>query len=160
MSVTTAGDASAYLTIEGDGSYVTNTAGEPLNIALGDSTTGINDEAITTLTAAVDITNNAADASTTTVGLESGNTNLSDATANTGEVTFIVTENGGTLNTDGSNGAIVTFTLTGPNSDGAPQNLDPSATNTASIDITINTVDDDVAGSSASTASELIIVAE
>ncbi|WP_199517484.1 hypothetical protein [Haloferax sp. Atlit-12N] len=71
VSVDTAGDASAFLTLTGDGVYVTDdSATGTLTIDLGGpGEAGFNQHAVTTVTDIVTIANNAADGSTTYVGV-------------------------------------------------------------------------------------------
>ncbi|WP_158250832.1 polymer-forming cytoskeletal protein [Haloferax marisrubri] len=71
VSVDTAGDASAFLTLTGDGVYVSDdSATGTLTIDLGGpSAAGFNQNAVTTVTDIVTIANNAADGSPTYVGV-------------------------------------------------------------------------------------------
>ncbi|ADQ68705.1 hypothetical protein C499_13200 [Halogeometricum borinquense DSM 11551] len=157
VSVSTAGDASAFLTITGDDEYVTDDSGDgTLTIDLGgpdgnDGASGFNEEAITTLTDVVTITNNASDGSSATVGVSTDG--AADASAN-GSATLLLQDG----NTDV---AEVTFSVGGEdtNSIGSGSAKTLATGESAYLDVKIDTRQDTLDNSNADTG-DLTIVAE
>ncbi|WP_435066174.1 hypothetical protein [Halobaculum sp. EA56] len=153
--MSTAGDASAFLSITGDDQYVTDDSGDgTLTIDLGGpGDSGFNQEAVTTLDGVVTITNNAADDSSATVGVSTEGVD----TASAGGSASLLVE-------DGDNNAVayVTFYVgpTGENSvgDGATQTIDVG--NSAELDVEIDTRDQTLTDNSDAPTSGLTIVAE
>jgi len=153
VSIETAGDNSAFLTIEGDDDYVTDNSDGALTIDLaGPSDSGFNDEAITTVDGVVTITNNAADDSSTTVGVSDAGPE--DASAN-GSASLVV------QNDSDEDVAVVTFYVgeTGSNSVGSDETQTLDTGESAELDVEIDTRDDTVSNSGAPTGG-LTIVAE
>lgn len=157
VSVQTAGDGSAFLTIEGDDEYVTDDSnGGTLAINLtGSEGSGFNQEAITTITDVVTITNNAADGSSTTVGVS--NESPASADAN-GSTSLLITEN---QDGSGDNVAVVTFYVgdEGTNSINNGSTVELSTGSKAQLDVEIDTTSSTLESTSAPTGG-LTIVAE
>ncbi|WP_218011970.1 hypothetical protein [Natrinema sp. CBA1119] len=155
VDVNTAGDNSAYLTITGNSSYVTNADnGETLTIDLGGpegEDGGFNQNAIITLEDVVEITNNSADGESTTVGVSpEGASN--DPTAY-GEASLL-------LQDGNNNEAVVTFYVgkSGDNSIGSGSTINVGSGDSVYLDIEIGTTDDTLDDPGASTG-DLTIVA-
>ncbi|WP_042663315.1 hypothetical protein [Haloferax sp. ATB1] len=139
VSVDTAGDANAYLTIEGDDNYVSNDNSDTLTINLGgadDSTDrGFNQNAVTTLSDVVTITNNSADGTGATVGVST------DAPSNSptasGNASFVFGD--GSYNEV----AVVTFYVGDASTDaiGSGSTVDLSSGSSAALDVEIDTTD-------------------
>ncbi|GAA0217881.1 hypothetical protein [Halobaculum roseum] len=153
VEVSTAGDASAFLTITGDDQYVTDDSGDgTLTIDLGGpDSNGFNQEAVTTLDGVVTITNNAADDSSATVGVS---TDGADTAAAAGSASLLIEDGGDAV-------AEVTFYVGEQDAnsidDGSTQSID--AGNSAELDVKIDTRSDTLDDSDASTGG-LTIVAE
>jgi len=154
VSVNTAGDDSALLALSGDDEYVTNNTSGTLTIDLGSLTNGLNDDAITKITDAVTITNNApsgADDSSTTVGLSTSSPgNVSGS--GSGSVTVTVE--------DGNSGyADVTFNIDSTEGDSfntTGSTTDLTSGDSAYLDVKVDTTIDDT---NASADNTLTIVA-
>ncbi|MGB9956597.1 hypothetical protein ACOZ4B_09440 [Haloferax prahovense] len=140
VSVDTAGDANAYLTIEGDDNYVSNDNSDTLTINLGgadDSGTdrGFNQNAVTTLSDVVTITNNSADGTGATVGVST------DAPSNSptasGSASFVFGDGSGNAV------AVVTFYVGDASTDAidSGSTVDLSSGNSAALDVEIDTTD-------------------
>lgn len=149
VDVNTAGDASAFLTITGDGTYVTDDSDNgTLTIDLGGSdSNGFNQEAITTLDGVVTITNNAADDSSATVGVSTADPG--EASAN-GSATLKITDE------DGNGVAVVTFYV----GDEDTKTETVSAGNSVELDVEIDTRQSTIDSSSAQTGGLTIIATE
>lgn len=88
VSVTTAGDASGFLQLSGDGSYVTDDSSGALTLDLGQATSGdgFNEEARTVVEGIVTATNNAADGENIDIGFDDGTgTQVAETTLNFGD---------------------------------------------------------------------------
>ncbi|MFT4948218.1 MAG: hypothetical protein ACI9CA_000338 [Natronomonas sp.] len=88
VSINTAGDAGGFLTLTGDGEYVTDdTTGDQLTFDLGQvgSTNAFNNEAKTVVEGVVTVTNNAADSEDITVGFEDSGSPTASTTLNIGD---------------------------------------------------------------------------
>lgn len=155
VDVSTAGDASAFLSMTGDGNYVTDNSDDgTLTIDLGGpEDTGFNQEALTTIDGVVTITNNAADDSSATIGVSTES--VEGAEAN-GSASLRI-QNG-----DDEDVAIVTFYVgeTEANSinDGSAQTVD--AGESAELDVEIDTRQDTIDESDAETGGLTIIATE
>lgn len=153
VEVSTAGDASAFLTITGDDQYVTDDSGDgTLTIDLGGSgNSGFNQEAVTTLDGVVTITNNAADDSSATVGVS---TDGADTAAAAGSASLLIEDGGDAV-------AEVTFYVgdTETNSVGSGSTMSLSSGGSAELDVEIDTRSDTLTNSTAPTGG-LTIVAE
>ena len=156
VEVSTTGDASAFLTLEGDENYVDSPEGEEtLTINLGGQTDDkdFNKEAITTLDGVVTITNNAQDDSSATIGVSTDGPEDPDPS---GEATLLVTDG------NDNNAAVVTFYVgsSGENSidDGSTQSIDQG--NSAELDVEVDTRDSEIDDSEASDGGLTIIATE
>jgi hypothetical protein len=151
VSIETAGDDSAYLTLDGDGSYITDaTAGETIALDLGSpGSEAFNKNATTQVADIVDVTNNAGDGTQTTVGFgPSGSQN--------GSETITLTDGSGNTVAD------VTFYLsssTGFSGSGNAGTQQLSGGATAYIDAEIDTTVADASAADVSDASTLTISA-
>ena len=157
VEVSTAGDASAFLTLEGDGNYVDGNSGDgTLTINLGGpGDNSINDEAITTLNGIVTITNNAADGSSTTIGVSTAGAATAADEDLSGSAKLLVTDSGG------NNAAVVTFYVGDEDSNsidnGSPVDLGNG--DSAELDVKIDTRQDTVENPGDVTSGDLTIVA-
>lgn len=120
VTVETAGDSSAYLQLVGDDEYVSNdgTSGV-LSIDLGSPSSGFNEEAKTEVGGIVEISNNAGDSSSFTIGFDDG------SGGQTGSKTVTIGDGGGT------NVADVTFYISSSSSysdSGATPTVDSTST--------------------------------
>ncbi|KAB1198163.1 MULTISPECIES: hypothetical protein [Haloferax] len=154
VSVSTAGDASAYIGIDGDGDYVTDMANQSggsneLTIDLGGPSAGFNDDAITVVNGVLTITNNAADGTNALVGLSTSGVSETPSDGS-GSATITLTD-------DSDNLAEVTFEI--PN---GPVELESTLTasdpSTATTDVNV-TVDTSITSGTAVSNPELTIVA-
>ncbi|REA02148.1 hypothetical protein DEQ92_14735 [Haloferax sp. Atlit-6N] len=164
VSVSTAGDGSAFLTLEETSDYVSDDgSSDTVTINLGgNDSNGFNKNAITELSAVLTVTNNAADEENINVGVTTTAPGGSPSPEGSTQILFQTTEDGST-----TNDALVTFTMIGgstnPEDDGAVQTL--SNGEQAKIDVTVNTIPSDMTaaeGDSVTTAegtSDLTIVA-
>ncbi|QCC47249.1 hypothetical protein [Halobellus limi] len=136
VEVSTAGDASAFLSITGDGDYVEDNSGDDGTLTInigGPDGSGLNEEAITTIDGIVTITNNAADTdASTTVGVSTDG----PESAEPGDSASVLVPSEGD-----NSAAVVTFYVgeTGSNSvgDGSTQDLDEGES--AELDVEIDT---------------------
>ncbi|OAQ51922.1 hypothetical protein HTG_14820 [Natrinema mahii] len=80
VTVNTAGDGSAFLTLNGDGEYVEDDSSDTLTIDLGAGDNGFNEDARTVVEGVVEATNNAADGNGITVGFDDGSDSLTSTT--------------------------------------------------------------------------------
>lgn len=126
VSINTAGDSGGFLTLAGDGSYVTNNNSAALTIDLGQvgSTNAFNEEARTVVEGVVTVTNNAADGEDITVGFDNGSSPPSAST---------------TLNIgDGTDNAVAKVTLYfGTETSQSTQTI--SSTNSATMGVIVDT---------------------
>ncbi|MFB1065047.1 hypothetical protein [Natrinema sp. H-ect4] len=157
VNVSTAGDGSAFLTLTGDGDYVSDESGDTLTLDLGgpdgnDDATGFNQEAVTTLTGVVTITNNAAEDTSTTVGVSTDPAGSAEA--------------GGSASLQVPSGdpeAVVTFYVSDEEEEssvgeGETRSIDTGES--AYLDVEIDTRDDTLGDTDASDDDSLTIVAE
>lgn len=147
VEVSTAGDGSAFLTIDAASEYVESSGTDTFEFILGnpddggnENASGFNQNAITTLAEVATITNNAADGSTINVGLsDSGPSN--NPTADTDSISVEL------------DNATVTFYLGGINQTDAPPQLASGESTTVDVEV-------DTTGShSGSSSDNLTIVA-
>lgn len=146
VEVSTAGDASAFLQLTSDSAYVAD-SGDTLTIDLdgtgddGDDS-GFNDEAVTQLAGIVEITNNAADGSATTVGVDTADAGSATAT---GSVTVLVDDDDSST----PNAADVTLSVSDSagNFDGTTTEI--PAGESAYLDAEIDTRDESLDGTEA-----------
>ncbi|RDZ63969.1 hypothetical protein C5B90_12745 [Haloferax sp. Atlit-12N] len=146
VSVSTAGDGSAFLSITGDGEYVTDDSSDgTLTIDLGSVGTdassnagsGFNQEAITTLSDVLTIGNNSAEDETITVGVSTAAPGSSpSANKNT---TMLIQDS----SQDSQNVALVTFTV---------DSQSVGSGSTTGVDVTVNTMSSDMEGFTNSSA--------
>lgn len=145
VSVTTAGDASAYLTIQGDGEYVTrdNTTSDLIIDIGGIGTNGINQEAITKITDVLEITNNTQETSSNvTIGVDTVDPGGSTSPSPNGSAEILIQE---TTSGTTTNVALVTFTVDDASGDAMTSGskvtgLSPGGK--AYIDVTVDTTTD------------------
>ncbi|WP_416840355.1 hypothetical protein [Haloferax sp. DFSO52] len=162
VSVSTAGDASALLTLTGS-EYTTTNADDTVNLDL-DANAGFNKNAITKLSDVLTITNNEPDTnSSADVGIATGDLSGGAVTSSSGELTLLFT------NADGSvNHAVVSLYLGPASTDsiangGSVQTL--ASGESAYLDIEIDTRDSTLSGSPSADATingdtgNLVIVA-
>lgn len=156
VSVSTAGDASAFLTIEGDQEYVTDNSGSgTLTIDLGGPSGGFNQEAVTTIQDVVTVTNNSADGNDTMVGVSTDDPS-SSPTANS-EASLIVGDGSGPI-------AKVTFYMSASGTNevengGSTPTLSPGDS-PAGIDVVVDTTSDALSGESVGDQSLTIVAVE
>ncbi|WP_081927107.1 hypothetical protein [Halobellus rufus] len=160
VEVSTAGDASAFLTITGDEDYVADDSdGGVLTIDLGgpdgaNNATGFNQNAVTTITGVVEIANNSADGTDATIGVSTSPPS-EDPTAS-GEAAVEIT--------DGSGGtaAVATFYagLSGNNNIGNGSTPSIETGESAVLDVTVDTTDDVSVPTDASSGTLTIVADE
>lgn len=145
VTVNTAGDGSAFLTLKGDDAYVESDNSDTLTIDLGAGDNGFNEEARTVVEGIVDATNNAADGNGITVGFDDGSGSLVDSTV----INF----------GDGSDNAVAEVTLYwGTEDSQSTQDLEDGET--ASMGAIVNTRDDSNGTAADGEATDVTIRAE
>jgi len=157
VEVSTAGDGSAFLQLNANSPYV-ESSGDTVSINL-DATgndgndSGFNEEAVTTLAGIIQITNNAADGSSTTVGVSEESADTATAA---GSITVRVDDND--EGTD--NAALLTLSVSdnAGDFDGATTGLSPGQS--AYLDVEVDTRSTQVTNSSVDSVDEISIVAE
>jgi len=159
VDVTTAGDDNALLSLSSDSAYLASQSGNTLTIDLtgGSGASGFNENAITTISDIVTITNNAttsAENTSTTVGVSSESPGT-DGLSGSGSVTLTI--NVGTSNSPRY--ADVTFAVTGSDdsSYGSGSTVSLDSGESAYLDVKIDTT---VSPSSPTTDDTLTIVAD
>jgi len=87
VTVETAGDSTAYLTLVGDDEYVSDDGSSgALTIDLGGATTnGFNEDAVTEVAGVVEITNNSGDGDPFTIGFDDGSGQTGSQTVSIGD---------------------------------------------------------------------------
>jgi len=156
VEVSTAGDASAFLSLQGDGEYVEDNSGNDGTLTInlgGPGSSGFNQNAITTLDGVVTITNNAQDDSDAAVGVSTED--AGDAEAN-GSATLLVT------NDNDENAAVVTFYVgeTGSNDVGDGETETISSGNSAELDVEVDTRDSTLDETDADSGDLTIVASE
>ncbi|WP_239640767.1 hypothetical protein [Haloferax prahovense] len=152
VSVSTAGDGSAFLQLTSDSPYVDNT-GDTLTLTLDadgndGNDSGFNENAVTTLTGVFTIANNSAEGNSVQVGLGSGSgPDVPSASDLNTEVTL-------TVGSDGGEDVEITFTLSETGSNGSAPSL--SAGSSVTVDVEIDTT---LTSSDADATGELSIFA-
>lgn len=157
VNVSTAGDGSAFLTLTGDGNYVSNDDEDTLTLDLGgpdgnNDASGFNQEAVTTLTGVVTMTNNAADDTSTTVGVSTDSAGSAEANGSA------------SLQVPGEEPeAVVTFYVSDEEDEssvgeGETRSIDTGES--AYLDVEIDTREDTLDDTDASDDASLTIVAE
>jgi len=156
VSVSTAGDGSAYLTLVGDSDYVVDDGDDTLAINLSgtgsNGASGFNENAITTISDIVTITNNAADGSQTTVGVSPDSPSQNPSAGSEATLTIDV----------GTDEFVdVTFYVDDSNTNGVGSGSTStlSTGSSAYLDVKIDTTSMDRDPSSVTTDSTLTIVA-
>jgi len=160
VEVSTAGDASAFLTITGDDEYVADDSdNSTLTIDLGgpdgaNNATGFNQNAVTTITGVVEIANNSADETSATIGV-STSAPSEDPTAN-GEAAVEITDGGG------NTVAVATFYAgpSGTNNVGDGSTPTIQSGSSASLDVAVDTREDVEVPTDASSGTLTIIANE
>jgi hypothetical protein len=157
VEVSTAGDASAFLQLTADSPYV-ESPGDTLSINLDaqgadGNDSGFNEEAVTQLSGVIQITNNAADGSSTTVGVS---TDGADSASATGSITVLVDDS----DENDDNAALLTLSVSDSEGDfdGATTGLDTGQS--AYLDAEVDTRSDQISSSSAAEVDTISIVAE
>jgi len=146
VTVQTAADTDAYLSLTGDGEYISQSNSGTLTIDLGapDSNAAFNEDAVTTISGVVTISSNAQDSSTPSFGFDDG------SNSSTGTITI-------GLDTEGGSPADVTFNLNEQENTFVDSNgASTTSASTAYIDVKVDTTVD----SASTTSGPLTIVAD